>query len=960
MYHYLQYRPDKKEAWRFVSAKQIDSSSKPPAYISVLQVDKEVGALEDAGEDVLESVKYKGPMYFDLDNANDITQVLESSRDLLGKIRHQLGVPDEYIQCWLSGGKGVHFTINEKIFGVKRAVKYLPYIYLEIAKQVEVPNLDMGVYSAGRGRLWRCPGVARPGTGTYKVPVSLDELEAMDAETYAVLCAQPRTEGEPPSLPDNVSIAKAELAFKQAKQAAGRRIRAIKNAKVVPTEELRQLEEIPGCIQTLITQGDCGDSNWNQAAMQVAAWIAARYTREEETEYTETVIDPFITHVESSTRPSETERRKHVKDQINRAFSGKTAFAVGPLIKTIGQPCDKCPLCRGDISFEEPRPTNKLEDFQFFDKDNKIVANHRGYLQYRGDNPARVLTTFTFWPHTLVKQFEETSLGVYQDQGMTSMIGTLICGNSKRYDYRVPTDSWSSSGQMRKTINSTGGAVPCGDADLQLIYHSINNEVIQSDEGVRDGIDTMAEVSYCGIILEKQRAKGGVVKHIPHYVEEKDAITPTRTGSVKSKFRYAPSSKGQGDLCPHLLGEEFPFVDDTDLEDALNGLFKMNEPASIAKSVGWLCATFLKEHLHQLFGQFPLLGIWGNASAGKSMTAYTLCSLAGMDYLDQAQALNMETATSQPLREFVASSSTVPRLIEELNFAGVRNKGVYTDAMGVLKAAYNSASIQRGGLSKMTVTRVKSPILYISEQRPNQPSVRNRTIEVMLTATNREKEGRSDAFGKAFGGRNHFRRAAKAMLDTSLRLSLAQVSKMFEDVKPLIPDAMDERPGYNLRVCLLGLDFLQRSLQRFEVDVSAQVAELKNALQDDLGANYRKIEQSLRRSEVDMVLSDFDQMASEADQRDGLQPGQDYLRRGNWLSLDVARCFNRYRRYSRSMGQEIVFQRADSLCDLLSGEMYFDRLEKDVNRTHVNRYVLDIDKMRKKGIPVDNFKDTEA
>lgn len=960
MYHYLQYRPDKKEAWRFVSAKQIEASKKPPAYISVLQVDQEVGALEEAGEDTLELVKYKGPMYFDLDSNDNIDAVLDSSRELLEKLRHQLSIPDEYIQCWLSGGKGVHFTVHERVFGVKRATKHLPYIWHEIAKQVEVPHLDMGVYSAGRGRLWRCPGVARPGTGTYKVPVSLDELEAMDAETYAVLCAQPRPENEPKLPPENVAIAKAEVAYKVAKRDAGRRVRAIKNAKVVPTDELRALSETPGCIQILITEGDRGDSNWNQAAMQIAAWISARYTRDEEDEYTEQVIEPFIANVESSSRPSETERRKHVKDQLNRAFSGKTIFAVGPLIKTIGQPCDQCPLCRGDINFDDPKPTNKVEDFQFFDRENKIVANHRGYLQYRGDNPARVLTTFTFWPHTLVKKFEETSAGVYQDQGVTSMIGTLICGKDKRYDYRVPTEAWGSSGQMRKTVNSAGGAVPCGDADLQMIYHSINHEVIQDEEGVRDGIETMAEVPYCGILLEKQRAKGGVIRYIPHYVEEHDAITPTRTGSVKSKFRYASSSREQGDLCPHLLEEEFPFVDDDDLIAAMKGLFNMNEKQALAKAIGWICATFLKEHLHQVYGQFPLLGIWGNASAGKSMSAYTLCSLAGMDYLDQAQAINMETATPQPLRAFVSSSSTVPRLIEELNAAGVRNKGYYNDAMGILKAAYNGTSIQRGSLSGMQVTRVKSPILYISEQRPNRPAVRNRTIEVMLTASNREKEGRTTAFNAAFEGRHHLRRAAKAMLDTSLRMSLDDVRAMFEEAKPLIPDSMDERPRYNFRVCVLGLNFLQRAMDRFDIDVSEEVKALKEALQEELGTNYKKIEQSLRRSEVDMVISDFDQMASEPDQRDGLQPGVDYIRSGDWLSIDLSRCFNRYRRYSRSVGQDLIFQRSDAFADLLAGEMYFDRMQSDENRPLVCRYVLDIRKMRQKGIPVDNFIETET
>ena len=966
MFHYLQYRPDKQERWKFVSVKQMETLNKKPAYLSVLAVNQDVEALEEAGEDPLDVVKYKGPMYFDLDGANNIDAVLQASRDLLDKILKQLGVPAEYVQCWLSGGKGVHFTINERVFGVKGATKHLPYIYHELAKQVEVPFLDMGVYSAGKGRLWRCPGVARPGTGTYKVAVSLEELETMDAETYELLCREPRQERELPNPPDNLAIARAEVAFKRAKQAAGNRVRAIKNAKVVPTEELRQLDHIPGCIEKLITKGDCEESNYNQAAMQLAAWIAARYTREEEELYNKEVLEPFIANVQSSTRPEERERRKHLKDQINRGFSGKTKFSVGPLISSIGEPCYNCPLCRGDLEFGEPElvePSEGAQTYQFFDKASKVIAKADGYYQHRGESNPRKMADFTFWPHTILTDVEETSPGVYEDKGDTALVGELIvAGHVHAHNYKIETEAWSSVSTMRRAMNAARTGMVSAESDLQGIYQAIISQCVRdisNSGGVKDGITLMAEVNYCGILLEKQKLTGGRVRYIPHYVEEHAAITPTRTGSVASKYRFRPPTRDQGELSPRLLDEEFPFEDDTELLDALRGLFSMNEPAAMAKAIGWLVACSLKEHLHQIYGQFPLLNMWGNASAGKSMTVYTLCRLAGIDYMETTQAVNMETATPKPLRVFVSSSSTVPRMIEELNESGVRAKGNYIDAMGVLKAAYNQASIQRGEQRGMNVTRVKSPIVYISEQRPIAPAVRNRSIEVMLTAANREKPGRSVAFTAAFTGRHHMHRAAKAILDTALRMTVDDARELFELDQERIADTMDARPRYNFRTCLMGLNLLKKSLARFDVDVSAEVEELKQALVNDLGENYHKIEQSLRRSEVDMVMMDFDQMAVAPDAPDGIAPERDYLKAGNWLKIELSTCFSRYRRFNRNNGGRMVFQRVDELGELLVGEVYFDRLETDPDRPKISRFVLNVEKMEEKGISTAHFRESQ-
>jgi len=953
MYHYLQFRVDKKEKWHLVDEKQLASLEKPPAFLSVLKVDQDVDFVEEAGDDPLDVVKYKGPMYFDLDNADDITSVLENSRKLLDRIVHKFGIDPKYIQCWLSGGKGVHLIIPEQLFGVKRPIKYLPVIYHELAKQVEVEDLDMGVYSAGKGRLWRCANIARPGKGTYKVSVTVEELRNMDADDYETLTASARPDIEPELPPSNLSVARAETAFKAAKQAATRRIKAVQNAKTVPTEDLRNLSETPGCIQKLITEGDCPSSNWNQAAMQVAAWVAARYEKDEESEYLEEVVEPFVKNVDSSSRPTEKERRKHVRDQLNRAFSGRTKFAVGPLIKTIGEPCHECPLCRGDMSFEGPADADHEDEP--YDPRTKIKASKNGYMLV-SDNGAKELTTWTFWPDFAVRGLEETESGDFIEGPREAMVGTLVDdrGNKAR-DVKITEQAWQSrSTLMREVGGYVEGATYCGDVEAQKIFRSILSFASRTEEG----LESMTETPVCGIYLERRGNS-----YLPHYIEHGASIMPTRgSGSVQSRFRY----RGESNLSPSLIDEDFPYIDDTELEDTLHSLLRVNHKPSVAKIAGWFAACHLREHIHHgLLPQFPLLGIWGNASAGKTMTALLFAHLTGMDYQSKAEPINMETSKAYPLKRFVSSSTTVPRLVEEINQKGMK-ASVYSEVMGVFKAAWNRSTIQRGVPTKsagvkLQVDRVSSPIVFVCEGRPDSPAVRNRTVEVQLTAQNREEGDRSEQFLKAYAGRRHLFRAAKAMLQRALTMSTDDVSELVEAQDDLVPKGMDERPRFSFKVLLAGLQFMADALKRCDIDITEDIEELKQAMAEDLDINSEVIDREKRRSEVDRILEAVNDMAGDsADKQFGIVHEDHYWKVGKWIKLDVRRIMPRYRRYCRSMGDIPQIKDAGQLGELMAGEVYFDRFETHPEKPNVQLHVLDEQKLAAKGIHLSSLESADA
>lgn len=949
MYHYVQYRPDKKESWHFIDEKQVANGDRRPAFQSVLKVDKDVEAVEERGEDPLDVVKYRGPMYFDLDCEDDLDAVLESSRELVDKLMTKFDIPADYIHCWLSGGKGVHITIPEQLFGVNKSTLHLPVIYKQIAKEVHVEYLDMGVYSAGKGRLWRCEHVARPGSGTFKVGVTVQELEDMDADQYEVMVANARPTIERRYPEKNVSYPKAVLAFKRARQAAKKIINSIKNAKVIPNEEIRKLGETPGCIEKLIKQGDCPDSNWNQAAMQVAAWIAARYDKEQEAEYLADVIDPFVVNVESSSRSSQQERRKHLKDQLNRAFSGKTKFQVGPLIATIGEPCHACPLCRGDLTIEDSKP----DAGEQFDKQHKIKATAGGYYHVTEDR-SRQLTSFTFRPEYEVKHLDESSTGGLRETERKALVGTLVDDEGTSfYDVEIPESAWNSRTALANAVQGYGMCrVLCADADIAKLSICI----LRFANAAHDGeTEVMTQTKICGIHFDRT-SKG---KLRPSYIEAGSSIyAGMGTEPFPARFRY----NGVHNLSPKLIEEDYPYANDAKLEEALDCLLKVNDDANVARIAGWFAACHLREHIHMAIPQFPLLNVWGNAGAGKTMTALLFCHLNGMDYQQQAEPLNMENATLYPLRDFVTSSTTVPRLIEEVN-EGLMHKNNYQRVMAMFKAAWNRSTAARGKLgnrgAEVDNSRVSSPIVYVSEQRTDRASLRNRTIEVMLTAAGREPKHRSDAFKRAYALRYHLFRAAKAMLHRALTLSPEDIPAMLDANDHLVPEGMDERPRFSLLVVMMGLDFMADALEACKIDIRSRIDELKQALSEWLGENFAQLEAEKRTSEVDMVLIALDEMAAEPDDKAlGLRPEDHYQRIGSQLSLNLALIMPRYNRRSKAFGTFSQISNAGTMKQLLEGETYFDRLQNDPERTGVKWHVINLDKLAEKGIALPNFVET--
>ena len=921
MFYYVQYDAGKKGAWELLSAKT--TPSRTPAFRSILQLSGDPDEYLAQGIDPEEKIKYLGPAYFDLDGP-DIGQVVDSGRDLVSQLIKEHRIPEDAIRVYLSGKKGLHILVHEKVFGLTTPKLFLPHAWLRFAKRFDSPFIDTNVYSLLKGRMWRCCGVQRPDNGKYKVPITLAELKTLTAEGYDELVSQPRPEF---AAPDDFEVVPTLNTFLTA---------ALESSKVawraqqkalgsITVDDLRNVEGIPGCIQKLITEGDCPESSWNQASMQLAGYIAARYDIEEEDEYMQELVTPFVTNVHSSSRPSEGVRRAEMRSQLRRAFSGRTRFSAGGIIKTLGRPCGGCVICTPQDSRTETKETD------LYDSATHIKITDDGVFLI-GENNSKLLLTCRIEQKIQYVEYDHVRRQEIPLAGDYYLSGGELQGPST-----VTLEEGDLLDKRRLSAAlATGGAAFAGsDSDLTRLQRTLYKQ--------RRGVEKMIQTRLSGVVLQEKDGK-----IYPHLVTRDAAY---RKGATPSEFEYhgpaslAPSFKS----VPDFLGAE----DVQGLETAMDALLDMNDASIITPCLGWVAATHIKPFLTWADKSFPLLSLSGTSETGKSATAYVLLALNGFPYRSPV-TWNAETDTLYPLEEAVTSSTTFARLIEEVNEHQV-DRRTWKKLTGVLKNAWDEAGIGRGVLSGRKVTTVRrenpAPLIYLSEQPHPVQAIRTRSVECMFTRRTMENPRYAQKHETVVENIRYLEMFAKVLATTALNSSFQQVEGWRKEAREKIPKAYVGRALYANQAVLSGLIFLryvmetysQKLVIRLDSAINAHVAHLEHISEATL--------RDKRYSNLDEMLSCINLMASEYDNPAyGLVAGEHYWKDNSRLFLDMEAVVPRYRRYIRSMGMEAPIKTAHQATALLETETYYRGSTQRPDIPAITLRIIHLGKLEARGV----------
>jgi replicative DNA helicase len=152
-------------------------------------------------------------LFFDFDDAEHPTQAQNDAVEVCLRLR-EMGVPDDAVQIYFSGNKGIHIDVP-----LKDGLTRQEFVNIVFNVAADLKTFDVRIND--EARIIRSPFSMHPKSGLYKIPITFAELKELPIEaikTYAESLdsydLNTFKESEPIDLPEEVDVLKSK-AFKK-------------------------------------------------------------------------------------------------------------------------------------------------------------------------------------------------------------------------------------------------------------------------------------------------------------------------------------------------------------------------------------------------------------------------------------------------------------------------------------------------------------------------------------------------------------------------------------------------------------------------------------------------------------------------------------------------------------------------------------------------------------------------
>lgn len=882
---YFFYQQESKNSWTLALASDRDRVNREikPELNTVLNVN--CAFESDMSIEERDKVRYVGPMYFDFDS-EDLDEVIPQFKELLLKLQAK-GLNLSALRLYCSGGKGFHIEMPQPLFMSKmppHGVAALPLIYREVAHELFVNTLDLRVYSMGKGRQWRQPNIKRA-NGNHKVQITAEEAMTMTPEMYADFIKYPR-----PLFPSAEPVFNPDIALIYAK-ARDKVENGIKNRKKrkKTTDELNRFNgEWPETLRTILSgQGLKDKIGWNYLCIQVAiAADALGKTEEQLMKDAEGLIESYAG--DSKRYGTQSLRRTELRNKF-RYFQGSPCydFSIGGILSLV----DKETLDNSDLTLGEYVPDGTEDEDQDGDADKeddttRRVRINRNGMYARTDNGWKNISHLGMADPVLLMLPEGKHIGYdievlvdAKSQGRTMLVTTEMSTKSSMNNFAV---------RFNASFRGT-------DMDASNILDAMRHRVLNKSK-----VSLVTQVEGIDLILPpgaKSEDEMEIIWSSPYGV--------ISTGNNTYTYRPLPT-QGAATYRSDLYNAEL-LSDCPEDREMISDMLTMNSPNNMARILGWFGSTFMCPILRKYHGQFPLLMVFGGATAGKSKT---IALLSHMFYhLQKPKILQASGMTKFPLLVASSSSSSIPLVIEELRYRLMQAGGMYQTTINTLKSNYDGHDQARGALGEKGSGAVvnefanTAPIVFTAEEQNDEVAVQERSVQVCMTKGDRQ--GREEHYQRLLDRAPNLGRLGKSMLVSALHLDIPEFRKEFTETRNLVrrsipnTDGLD-RPIYNLAVVMVGLKFMQRTIQRvFGDEFDEKFEVMTDYVIENIGDFVPK-----NMSEVARILDTMAQLSKSLDVSVRLEQGRDYAvdEAAGTVDIKLKPAYAKYMKYMRSLG----------------------------------------------------------
>lgn len=700
------------DPWVPIQAEQ-DLSAIGPTFITVLMLDTILD--RDSSAELRDATKYLGPLYFDLDDRDDVTHSISGAKQLISKFK-ELGLQDNDIEVYLSGKKGLHLIIPEQVFMQKPApTLQLPAIYKEMAFNFAVDTVDFKVYTAKMGRMLRtCYNVRE--NGNYRVPVTIQELQSLDAESYNALCKTKRivTKGTPAFRP---GIA---IEFDKARQ----KVHGTKKKKSKPVDPATLKQHEPIVKQLMAGINLSGDVGFNKIALQMCLYAREAGIKEDDLVQQ---CQGLLANHSSDGRYNNAIRRERELRRMYAYIDDNCSYEYG-----LGG-------IKSCLSVEASATvSDSIEDTSVFSCG--VSESGRNYVVSKGEAGYVPISNFIF---------DDVSVILNANSGRFISFSSTLKGDSNVHlntKVTVAADKFLSQHTLSETLNGTGILLAGTDLHIKgiqqiMLKKSTERTYVVDTEGVNlinvGAIDRNVEelqkpfivwADMRGVQVPERIAELGYKFVFQGY--------PDEDGVIKTDLTDAPSAAAW--LARAGSAER--------LDHTLRNLFECQSPEVVGKMLGWMVASFWRQLFHAEYGKFPLLHVYGPAGAGKTEFTQTLLRL----FFFRAQPqMTSPGSTPYAFLSLVSGSGSIPVVLDEYKPQTMprenleKFRALFRDAYNMkdsFRAGGNRTKDHYSALNKITLS---SPIIFLAEALETETAVVERVVLVTLKRPSAEIASRT-------------------------------------------------------------------------------------------------------------------------------------------------------------------------------------------------------------------------
>lgn len=886
MYMFLQMEEKSKWIPALATERETIAKTRKPALVSVLNVDHSFDS--DLTAEGVRALRYEGPCYFDFD-AENIEEATEQFKLFLSNLKAK-GMDLDMLRLYATGKKGYHIEVPPQMFMGKvplNGVLHLPHIYCEMAHALFVDCIDLRVYSHKRGRMWRCPNVKRADNGKYKVQISAEEALTITPTIYSEICSSPREAlpVEPPSLNSDLALIYAQARDKVEKGVAKKKSRKTTSGSLQKFKG-EWPDTFEGILHGVTLKPGVG---WNYISMQLA--IVASELGKSEDQLLADAEGVICNHESDSSRYNTPTKRRTDLRNMFRYVNGNPCYeySVGAVMSLL------LPEVRGnaDISFGEyipDTPSSPLGE-EGVPEDPSDDAGplrlSKAGIFVRSDEGYRNICDLGLQNPLAMSKLDGDQLGYELD--------VTLDGRCKGKKF-LPMNALATRGQFNNWALLLGASMRGTDqqvSGLADLFRKGAKSTVYAVE--REGIDVVTPPGASSSDDED------VIWASP------DGVTCLRKDVT---YRYHGVYSATGTYRSDLM--HAPDLSTAD-EDYIHDLLSINTPQNVAKMLGWFSAAFLTQLIRKKFKRFPSLQVYGQAGAGKSMTVILLNHLHY--HMVEPRQFSVAGQTQFPIIAAVATSASLPLVFEEVKRRQL-HKTMLDFLQNILRSNYTADHLSRGSLSRdksvreLTVTDFNNaaPVVFVGEAVEDQSAILERCVTVAMSKTDRY--GKDGQFNRCLDKAHHMGRIGKALALSALAMDRdwlnKQLSANFKAVTGQVSAAMADdatRPAFNLAVALTGLNFLKGTLARvFGNTFDARIAVLEDSILSNVMDNIPR-----NMSEASRVLDTMAELSRHTDDTLRMLPGVDYVQTETHLELKLRNAFDKYVRYQRSLGLEVLF-----------------------------------------------------